>query len=86
MLFNVVPLSLLFHLPWQYSGANIAPVIVEVLQNALAFACIYWFLTLLVDLAMRAETRIRQAKLRARSGAVLANARIGTVLRGKRVR
>lgn len=86
MPFNVVPIALLFHLPWQYSGANIAYMIVEVLQNALSFALIYWCLTLLIDVVMRAEIRIRQAKLQAQSGAMSANARINTVLRKERSR
>lgn len=77
MVFNVVPLALLFHLPWEYSGDFIAGLIVSVLQDAPFFAVVYGCITLLVNLAMRTEVRIRQTKLRAGLEEKSARARIG---------
>ena len=84
MPFNVVPLALLFHLPWQYSGNFIAALIVEVLQNATFFAVVYGTITLLVNLAMRAEVRIRQTKQRAGLELGSARARISASRRRTR--
>ena len=82
MAFNVVPIALLFHLPWIFSGEAIAALVGEVLQNVLFFAFSYGCITLLVSLAMRSEVRIRQVKMQAQRGEMSTTIRAG-VARGR---